>query len=32
MIENGQHCPHNEGATAEAFTEELMKVLARLSC
>jgi pimeloyl-ACP methyl ester carboxylesterase len=30
MIENGQHCPHNESAAAEAFTEELLNVLARL--
>jgi len=31
MIENGQHCPHNESAVAEVFTEELLKVLARFS-
>jgi pimeloyl-ACP methyl ester carboxylesterase len=31
MIENGQHCPHNESAAAEAFTEDLLKVLALLS-
>ena len=31
MIENGQHCPHNESAVVETFTAELLKVLARVS-